>query len=255
MTAVHGPDDHVAPYPEPGDGRVTAVSGPVVEATGLTRIRLFDVVRVGRERLPGEVIRLDQDVATIQVFEETTGLRVGDPVGATGSPLLISLGPGLLGSIIDGTGRPLVALAGLDGTGVAHPFIQRGADPPGLDGDRWWEVTPVVAVGAEVAEGDLLATLPETSALEHRILLPPGRAGTVTAVYPGPARIHDPVVEVDGKPVTMVQRWPVRRARPSRARLPLDRPLLTGTRVLDLLFPVAVGGAAVIPEGSAPARR
>jgi V/A-type H+-transporting ATPase subunit A len=232
-----------------GPGRLRRVAGPVVEATGLPRVRLFDVVRVGEQRLPGEVIRLVADVATIQVFEDTTGLRVGDPVEASGGPLLLDLGPGLLGSIVDGTGRPLVELAGLRDGVVERPFIPRGADPQRLDADRLWEVTPCVEVGASVVPGDLLATVPETAALTHRVLLPPGRSGTVTAVHPGPARIHDPVVEVDGSPVTMVQRWPVRRPRPVRRRMRLDRPLITGTRVLDLLFPVALGGAAIIPGG------
>jgi V/A-type H+/Na+-transporting ATPase subunit A len=232
-----------------GRGRLLGVAGPVVEASGLPTVRLFDVVRVGEQRLPGEVIRLSAGVATIQVFEDTTGLRVGDPVEVTGGPLLLDLGPGLLGSIVDGTGRPLVELAGLRDGVVERPFIPRGADPQRLDADRLWEVTPHVEVGASVVAGDLLATVPETAALTHRVLLPPGRSGTVTAVHPGPARIYDPVVEVDGRPVTMVQRWPVRQPRPVRRRLRLDRPLITGTRVLDLLFPVALGGAAIIPGG------
>jgi V/A-type H+-transporting ATPase subunit A len=231
--------------PRPG-GRLVRVAGPVVTAAGLPGPRLFDVVRVGGERLAGEVIRLDGDLATIQVFEDTAGLRVGDPVEATGGPLVVELGPGLLGGIVDGTGRPLTVLAG---AGVERPFIARGADPPQLDRERRWDLVPVVGVGEKVLPGDVLATVAETTALEHRVLVPPGHGGTVTAVRAGQYRVTDVVVEIDGRGVTMLQRWPVRRARPVAEHLPQRRPLITGTRVLDLLFPVALGGTAVIPGG------
>jgi V/A-type H+/Na+-transporting ATPase subunit A len=236
----------VSADPEP---RLVRVAGPVVQAIGLDHSRLFDVVRVGPERLPGEVIRLDREVATIQVFEDTTGLAVGDPVEPTGAPLMAELGPGLLGSIIDGTGRPLAALAGLVDGRVDRPFIPRGAYPARLDVDRLWEIDLKVGMGAVVGPGDLVATVPETQALEHRILVPPGRSGRITAVYAGPLTVRDPVVEVDHQPIALAQQWPVRQARPASNRLPLDQPLLTGTRVLDLLFPIARGGAAIIPGG------
>jgi V/A-type H+-transporting ATPase subunit A len=226
------------------------VAGPVVSAAGLERPKLFDVVRVGHQRLPGEVIRLEGDLATVQVFEDTGGLRAGDPVVGTGSPLVVELGPGLLGGIIDGIGRPLTVLADFDEDGApSSPFIPRGADPPRLDPDRLWEVVASAAEGDEVGPGDVLATVAETTALVHRILVPPGRSGRVTAVHAGPRRVHEPVAEIDGEPVGMVQRWAVRHPRPVADRLPLDRPLVTGTRVLDVLFPVALGGAAVIPGG------
>ena len=231
-------------------GRLVRIAGPVVAAAGLDRPKLFDVVRVGHQRLPGEVIRLEGDLATVQVFEDTSGLRAGDPVAGTGSPLVIDLGPGLLGGIIDGIGRPLAVLAGIDGDGAPdRPFIPRGADPPRLDPDRLWDVVPVAAVGDEVQPGDVLATVVETTALVHRILAPPGRAGRVTAMHAGPRRVHEPVAEIDGEPVGMVQRWAVRRPRPVASWLPPDRPLVTGTRVLDVLFPLALGGTAVIPGG------
>ncbi|WNV77814.1 V-type ATP synthase subunit A [Geodermatophilus sp. DSM 44513] len=231
-------------------GRLARIAGPVVTAVGLPGTRLFDVVRVGADGLPGEVIRIEGDRVTIQVFEDTTGLRVGDPVVDTGAPLLAELGPGLLGSIVDGTGRPLTVLAGStpDG-GVARPFVARGADPPRLDRTRRWDFRPAVAVGQRVGPGDVLGTVAETPALEHRVLVPPDVRGTVTAVHPGPATVTDPVVAVDGEPVAMLRRWPVREPRPVRARLPLDRPLVTGQRVLDVLFPVAAGGSAIIPGG------
>ena len=230
-------------------GKLVRIAGPVVGAAGLPGARLFDVVRVGEQGLPGEVIRLESDLVTIQVFEDTRGLRAGAPVRSTGGPLVAELGPGLLGAIVDGTGRPLVQLAGLDGDRVEAPFVPRGADPPRLDRERRWEFTPAVEVGQVVGVGDVLGTVPETAALEHRVLVPPGREGTVTAVIGGTATVTDPVVEIDGEPVTMLQRWPVREPRPVAGRLPLQRPLVTGQRVLDVLFPIAAGGAAIIPGG------
>jgi V/A-type H+-transporting ATPase subunit A len=239
-------DSAPSPVAQGSTGRLVRVSGPVVAAAGLPAPRLFDVVRVGAEHLAGEVIRLDGDLATIQVFEDTTGLRVGDPVETTGAPLTLDLGPGLLGAIVDGTGRPLTALAG---EGLEHPFVARGADPPRLDPERRWPVEPRVAVGDGVGPGDVLAVVAETAALEHRLLVPPGRGGTVTAIRGGPHHVTDAFAEIDGEPVTLVQRWPVRRPRPVAQHLPQRSPLVTGTRVLDLLFPVALGGSAIIPGG------
>ncbi|QJY51146.1 V-type ATP synthase subunit A [Pseudonocardia broussonetiae] len=240
------PLPHRAPPAPAPPGRVVSVSGPVVTAQDLPGVRLFDVLRVGHDRLTAEVVRLDGPTVTAQVFEDTSGLRIGDPVVSTGGALRVQLGPGLLGGIVDGTGRPLGAIADLAG----GPFIPRGTDPPTLDPDREWDFRPAVAVGDEVGPGTVLGTVAEGAAVEHRVLLPPDRTGgTVTAVRAGPATVHDPVVEVDGEAVTMASRWPVRDPRPVARRLRLDRPLLTGQRVLDVLFPVAVGGAAVIPGG------
>jgi V/A-type H+-transporting ATPase subunit A len=225
-------------------GRVVRVSGPVVGATDLPHARLFDVVRVGTEELLGEVIKIDGDVVVTQVFEDTTGLHVGEPVEATGEPLYAELGPGLLGSILDGTQRPLQNLS-RDG----DLYIAKGADPPRLDRSLRWDFRPVVEVGDRIGPGDLLGTVPEGRAIDHRILVPAGISGVVTAVRPGPATVLDPVVDVDGQPVAMMRRWPLRRARPVANRLPLTVPLITGQRVLDLLFPVARGGSAIIPGG------
>ena len=225
-------------------GRVTKVSGPVVGATDLPHTRLLDVVRVGTDRLLGEVIKIDGDLVVMQVFEDTTGLRVDEPVEATGEPLYAELGPGLLGGILDGTQRRLEDLA-TDG----DLYIARGADPPRLDRDRRWDFRPVVGVGDRVGPGDVLGSVREGQAVEHRILTPVGRSGVVTAIHPGPATVVEPVVEIEGRPVTMLRRWPLRRPRPAANRLPLRVPLVTGQRVLDLLFPVARGGSAIIPGG------
>jgi V/A-type H+/Na+-transporting ATPase subunit A len=225
-------------------GRVVRISGPVVSATALPHTRLFDVVRVGEEQLLGEVIKIDGDLVVMQVFEDTTGLRVGEPVEATGEPLYAELGPGLLGGILDGTQRALTNLS-TDG----NLYIARGADPPRLDRDHRWNFRAAVEVGDRVGPGDLLGSVPEGRAIEHRILVPSAISGVVTAVRPGPATVLDPVVDIDGHPVAMMRRWPLRRARPVAHRLPLTVPLITGQRVLDLLFPVARGGSAIIPGG------
>jgi V/A-type H+/Na+-transporting ATPase subunit A len=226
------------------EGQVVAISGPVVTARALPEVRILDVVRVGDARLLGEVVKIDGDRVVVQVFEETAGVRVGEPVVSTGEPLHAELGPGLLGAILDGTGRPLTALL-TDGT----PYIARGADPPRLNPDREWRFTPTVEVGALVGPGDVLGTVQETSAIEHRVLVPAGLQGAVTEVRSGPATISDAVVTIESTPVTMMQRWPLRQARPIAARLALSTPLVTGQRVLDLLFPIARGGSAIIPGG------
>lgn len=245
-TPTPAPAGPAAGAPPTAPGRVVGVAGPVVTAADLPDVRLFDVVRVGHERLLAEVVRIDGPQVVVQVFEETAGLRCGDPVVSTGGPLAIELGPGLLGSIVDGSGRPLTAIAARAG----GPFIPRGSEPPPLDPTRRWEFRPAVEVGDRVEPGRLLGTVEETTALTHRVLLPPrSPAGTVTAVHGGPRTVDEAVVEVDGVAVPMRQRWPVREPRPVDRRLPLDRPLITGQRVLDVLFPVAVGGAAVIPGG------
>ena len=225
-------------------GTVLKVAGPVVVATALPRTRLFDVVRVGEEQLLGEVIKIDGEQVVMQVFEDTTGLRVGAPVEAAGEPLHAELGPGLLGAIIDGTQRPLEVL----GAGGSL-YVERGADPPRLDRDRRWDFRAAVDVGQVVGPGDVLGSVLEGRALEHRVLVPSGLTGTVTAVRPGQSTVIDPVVDIDGCAVTMMQRWPLRRARPVADRLALTVPLVTGQRVLDMLFPVARGGSAIIPGG------
>jgi V/A-type H+-transporting ATPase subunit A len=241
MTTLEEPRLHV--------GEIWRVAGPVVVARGLPGVRLYNVVRVGDAALPGEVIRLDGDRATIQVYEDTAGLRVGEPVRDTGRPLEVELGPGLLGHIFDGTQRPLEMLARDGDDPFGRPLIPRGGDVPALDRERPWEFVPRVPEGTAVRPGDLLGVVAETAALEHRILVPPQRGGIVTATRPGPARLDEPVVWIDHQPVTMLHRWPVRDPRPIGHRLDPSTPLITGQRAIDVLFPIARGGAAAIPGG------
>lgn len=232
-----------------GAGTIFRVAGPVVVAKGLRDARLYNVVYVGEARLPGEVIRLDGDKATIQVYEETSGLSVGEPVTDTGAPLQVELGPGLLGSIFDGTQRPLPRMASVGDDPYGRPMIPRGLEIPAIDRDREWDFVPTVSVGEEVGPGDLLGTVAETEALTHRVLVPNGVSGTVTEVNAGPAKVEDTVVKVVEESVAMLRDWAVREPRPVARRLDADVPLVTGTRVVDTLFPVALGGAATIPGG------
>lgn len=233
----------------PGTGSVWRVAGPVVVATGLNEARLYNVVYVGEARLPGEVIRLDGERTVIQVYEDTSGIRVGEPVEDTGAPLRVELGPGLLGAIFDGTQRPLPAMAASNGDPYGAPTIGRGISIPALDRERLWDFIPAVSEGDEVVPGDLLGTVEETEALVHKVLVPHGVSGTVTAVNGGPVRVEEPVIWINGEPVAMMRRWPVREPRPTARRLDPDVPLVTGQRVVDTLFPVALGGAATIPGG------
>jgi V/A-type H+/Na+-transporting ATPase subunit A len=230
-------------------GRVVRVAGPVVVAIDLPSTRLYNVVRVGRRFLVGEVIRLHGEEVVIQVYEDTSGLQVGSTVIDTGAPLRVELGPGLLANIFDGVQRPLPALATVDGTPNAQPFIRRGQHLPALDRDRTWTFSPVVAVGDRVASGAVLGVVQETPAIEHRILVPPGTSGTVTAVASGDMTVDAEIASIDGRPVTMVRSWPVRTRRPAAARLDPTAPLVTGMRVVDTLFPLARGGSATIPGG------
>jgi V/A-type H+-transporting ATPase subunit A len=230
-------------------GEVHGVAGPVVVARGLTEARLYNVVEVGHARLAGEVIRLDHLDVVIQVYEDTSGLTAGEPVTDTREPLQVELGPGLLGSIFDGTQRPLTVLARADENPWGRPMIPRGLSAPALDRQRTWEFEPAVSIGDTVGAGDTLGTVQETAQFTHRILVPPGVAGTVTDIRSGSARIDDPVVWIDGRALTMLSRWPVRHPRPATGRLGLDTPFVSGQRSIDTLFPLARGGTATIPGG------
>ncbi|MFW6097057.1 MAG: V-type ATP synthase subunit A [Chloroflexota bacterium] len=240
-------------------GAITRIAGPVVAASHLKDIRLSDVVRVGHLGLTGEVIRVDGDsrsagdvTATIQVYEETTGIGIGDPVYKTGMPLVVHLGPGLLGSVYDGLQRPLEALADEGGA-----FIQRGAEAPPLPAEKMWSFKPTVTEGQWVNPGDVLGTVQETENLEHRIMVPPGKGGRVTTIHSGAARADDVVAVIDAQSnhgakeveITLTQRWPVRQPRPVRTWLDPREPLISGTRIIDALFPIAKGGSAIIPGG------
>jgi V/A-type H+/Na+-transporting ATPase subunit A len=230
-------------------GEIHGVAGPVVVARGLAETRLYNVVEVGHARLAGEVIRLDGGDVVIQVYEDTAGLTAGEPVTDTREPLQVELGPGLLGSIFDGTQRPLTVLARADENPWGRPMIPRGLSAPALDRQRTWEFEPAVDTGDTVGAGDTLGTVQETGQFTHRILVPPGVAGTVTDIRDGSARIDDPVVWIDGRPLTMLSRWPVRHPRPASGRLGLDTPFVSGQRSIDTLFPLARGGTATIPGG------
>ena len=220
------------------------IAGALAEARPMPDAALYELARVGHRGLLGEVIRVQGDTATLQVYEDTNGLATGEPVQPSGSALTVPLGPGLLGAILDGTGRPLGRLAEQGGA-----FIRPGAEAETLDGRVRWPFTPAVAAGARVAGGDVLGTVPE-SGLEHRVLVPPGLSGTVASIQAGDYAVGDAVaVLADGTRLPLAHRWPVRRPRPVAERLPDDRPFVTGQRVFDFLFPVAEGGAVVVPGG------
>ena len=228
-------------------GTLWRVAGPVAEAIGL-HARLYDVVLVGTAQLPGEVIRIDGERCVIQVYEDTAGLAVGEPVVNTGQPLQVELGPGLLGQILDGTQRPLRELARRGDDPYAVATIARGARATALDRERRWDFSPAVREGDQVGPGDLLGTVPD-AAMAHRVLVPPGVSGIVRNLRTGLLRVSEPVATVGDEEVAMLQYWPVRQARPASQRLALEVPLVTGQRVIDTLFPIARGGAAAIPGG------
>lgn len=236
--------------PDAASGRLTHIAGPVVIGTAVTPLGLGEVARVGRDGLLAEVIALEGAAATMQVFEETAGLRPGDPFRGLGAPLCVELGPGLLGAVFDGIQRPLEALAASDGD-----FLGRGSRVPALARERVWMFEPRVETGATVGPGAVIGVVRETSALDHRILVPPTVGGTVRHIArAGPYRVTDEVAtveRVDGgvEPVRLMQVWRVRTPRPVAARLPPVVPLVTGQRVLDTFFPIAKGGAAGMPGG------
>jgi V/A-type H+/Na+-transporting ATPase subunit A len=225
-------------------GFISRISGPVVYAHEMRGSRLYDVVRVGHEQLNGEIIRLDADEAVIQVYEDTSGLQVGEEVVNTESPLSVELGPGIISSIYDGIQRPLPILMEKSGD-----FISRGITAPGLDRDRKWEFTPSVKQGDTVVAGDVVGTVHEYH-IEHKIMVPPNVSGTVTKIAGGDFTVEDTVCVLDHKTnVTMTQKWPVRVGRPYAKKLDATSPLLTGQRVFDSIFPVTKGGTAMIPGG------
>ncbi|MDD1646883.1 MAG: V-type ATP synthase subunit A [Methanomicrobiales archaeon] len=226
------------------EGMVERITGPVVIAHGMKGSKMYDVVRVGKEQLNGEIIRLDGESAVVQVYEDTSGLVIGEKVTNTELPLSAELGPGLLSSIYDGIQRPLPALVKASGS-----FISRGIMLPGLDHERKWTFTPAVKTGDRVTGGDILGTVPEYH-IEHRILVPPGISGTVTDVHAGDFTVTEPVCVLDNHTeISMLQRWPVRKGRPYTTKQDPTLPLVTGQRVFDTMFPVTKGGTAMIPGG------
>ena len=227
-----------------GTGEIQRVAGPVVTATGL-RPRMYDVMYVGNEKLMGEVIQLRGDRTVIQVYEETAGIRPGEPVVDSGKPLTVELGPGLLGNIYDGIQRPLPVLQKVMGD-----FVLRGVRAPGLSREKLWDFKPLVKEGDAVRGGQVLGTVQEAKNVEHRVMVPPDLSGKVTRVRSGKMKVDETVVELDGgRKILMMQEWPVRRPRPAKDRLMPSVPLITGQRVMDFLFPIAKGGTAAIPGG------
>ncbi len=227
---------------------IIKVAGPLVVAKGMSAARMYEVVRVANGKLVGEVIELHGDTASIQVYEETSGVGPGEPVELTGQTLSVELAPGLLTSIYDGIQRPLELIE----TEAKSPFITRGIDVPGLDRKKKWEFTPKAKSGDTVRQGDVLGTVQETTLIEHRIMVPPGMAGTVESVKSGSFTIEEIIAVIDGDDgkkheVAMLQRWPIRIARPVAGKLVPSEPLATGMRILDSMFPIAKGGAGAIP--------
>ncbi|MDQ7820323.1 MAG: V-type ATP synthase subunit A [Armatimonadota bacterium] len=224
-------------------GSIIKIAGPAVIARGMLGARMYDIVRVGHEGLLGEIIRLEGDTAFIQVYEETSGLRVGEPVESTGRPLTAEMGPGLLAGIFDGILRPLEGVRAQKGD-----FVARGAVVPALDRTRRWAFEPAVRPGDRVSPGDVLGWVQEFG-FRHQILVPPDSPGGIVAeIRPGEYTVTDAVARLeDGTPLTMMHPWPVRTPRPVARRLDPTEPFVTGQRVLDVLFPVAMGGTAAIP--------
>ena len=228
-------------------GTITKVSGPLVVATGLADANVSDVVRVGSQRLIGEILQMKGDSASIQVYEETSGLGPGAAVETTGTPLSVELGPGLLTNIYDGIQRPLTEIRDVTGDTIA-----RGVEVPSLNRKKVWEFTAVAKAGDTVQPGDVLGTVQETNAIVHKIMVPPGVSGVIGSISGGRYTVEEAVAVVkDPKggehPVTMIQRWPVRVARPYKHKYMPSRPMNSGQRVIDTLFPIAKGGTAAVP--------
>ncbi|MFR6220831.1 MAG: V-type ATP synthase subunit A [Anaerococcus sp.] len=227
-------------------GKITRVSGPLVEAKGLSDANIYDVVEVSKDKLIGEIIEMRGDVANIQVYEETTGIGPGDEVVSTGAPLSVELGPGLLERMYDGIQRPLEKLELLAGE-----FLKRGVTAPPLNREKLWEFKAEKEVGDQVIPGDILGSVDETSVINHKIMVPNGVKGKVKEIKNGEFTVDQIVAVIeteDGdKELNMIQKWPVRSPRPFNRKLDPDTPLITGQRVIDTFFPVAKGGAASIP--------
>ncbi len=228
-------------------GKVVKVSGPLVVATGLADANMSDVVRVGPQRLIGEILTMKGDTASIQVYEETSGLGPGAEVVTTGAPMSVELGPGMIEGIYDGIQRPLEKIVEKVGA-----CITRGVEVPALDHEKKWKFTPTVQVGDKVTGGDVIGTVPETSVVLHKIMVPPKMSGTITDIKSGSFNVTENIATLkteDGRevPLTMTQRWPVRVGRPYSHKYPPKRPLCSGQRIIDTLFPIAKGGTAAVP--------
>ena len=228
-------------------GKIKKVAGPLVIATGMRDADMFDVVRVSNERLIGEIIEMHGDEASIQVYEETAGLGPGEPVESTEVPLSVELGPGLMGSIYDGIQRPLTKIMEVTGGNL----LARGVEVPSLDRDKKWDFVATAKAGDKVVAGDIIGTVQETEVVTQKIMVPYGIEGTIKSIESGSFTVVDTVAVVetaDGdKELTMMQKWPVRKGRPYKKKLPPRQPLITGQRVVDTFFPIAKGGVAAVP--------
>ena len=227
-------------------GTIKKVAGPLVIAEGMRDANMFDVVRVSSQRLIGEIIEIHGDEASIQVYEETSGLGPGEPVESMGVPMSVELGPGLITSIYDGIQRPLDDIMKISGNN-----LKRGVEVASLKRDKKWEFVPVAKAGDEVEAGDVLGTVQETIVVQQKIMVPYGVKGTVKEIKAGAFTVEEVVAviatEKGGKELTMMQRWPVRKGRPYQKKLPPVKPLVTGQRVIDTFFPIAKGGVAAVP--------
>lgn len=228
-------------------GKISKIAGPLVVATGMREANMFDVVRVSDSKLIGEIIEMHGDRASIQVYEETSGLGTGEPVESTGEPLSVELGPGLIEGIFDGIQRPLEKIRELVGNSLV-----RGVEVPALDREKKWHFVPKVKAGDKVVGGDILGAVQETEIVEHRIMVKPGVVGTVKSIAEGDYTVTEQIGSIETAngeelPVTLMQKWPVRRGRPFEKKLAPNVPLVTGQRVVDTLFPIAKGGVAAIP--------
>ncbi|MGD9605515.1 MAG: V-type ATP synthase subunit A [Bacilli bacterium] len=227
-------------------GIISKVSGPLIVAKNMKDVQMYDVVRVSEKKLIGEVIELRGDLASIQVYEETAGIGPGEPVYLTNEPLSVELAPGLIEGIFDGIQRPLNVIYGISGD-----RIPLGVDVPKLDRTKEWDFKPLVKVGEKVASGDFLGEVPESSAVMHKVMVPPGLSGSVVWIHTGKATIIDVVAKIETSKgiveIKMLQTWPVRRGRPYAKKLAPEAPMVTGQRVIDTLFPIAIGGIAAIP--------
>ena len=229
------------------EGRIVKVSGPLIVASGMGQCEMYDVVRVSSQQLIGEIIELRGDMASIQVYEETSGLGPGEPVYSTGSPLSVDLAPGLIESIFDGIQRPLDKIFE-----IAGDRITRGVSVSALDTEKKWNFVPTAKTGHPVQPGDFLGYVQETTLVKHSIMVPQGVSGTLEWLASGEATITQPIAKVktdagETKDVAMMQRWPVRRGRPYAEKLPPLEPMVTGQRIIDTLFPIARGGVAAVP--------
>ena len=228
------------------NGIIYRISGPVVTARGVQQPKMYDVVQVGDSKLIGEIIKLDGESAIIQVYEDTSGLRPGEPVVNTGRQLSVELAPGLIGSIFDGIQRPLDKIREESGD-----FIERGVNVEPLDKKKKWHFIPKVKNGSDVKTGMVIGEVAETSLITHRVMVPPGISGKISGLKEGDYTIVDAIASVEGEAgaseVSMLQRWPVRRPRPVIEKMPPTMPLITGQRIIDSLFPVAKGGTSAVP--------